>query len=279
MPVIVTSNLVLTDTDETLFGLTADHPIIGWINLVTVSNISATDSDADFPVTNLANPATHLSWKAGAADSPPTYDYITVSPNTADDIDYIAIARHNLGSLAIPIEIGYFDTASPPVWTVLVAESLLADDSPALFRFTAQTLTTVSIRLGPTSLQSEIAVCYCGKLLVLPRRLYQGFAPINYARIAKVTSGRSEAGNFLGRIVLQEFVKDTVPLSLIDPAYFRDHIAAFLVDSKERPFFFAWRPQTYPAEVGYCHMTNDPVPTNQAPHGLIAMQLEMTGII
>jgi hypothetical protein len=103
--------------------------------------------------------------------------------------------------------------------------------------------------------------------------------PINYGRIAKVTNGRSEAGNFLGRIVTQEFVKDTVPLSLIDPVYFRNHIADFLIDSKENPFFIAWRPQTYPREIGYCHMTNDPAPINEAPHGLIAMSLEMTGII
>jgi len=165
------------------------------------------------------------------------------------------------------------------VWTTLVAESVLGDDGPAIFRFTAQSLTSLSIRMGPTSLIAQIAVVYAGKLLVLPRKLYQGFVPINYGRVAKVTSGRSEAGQFLGRIVTQEFVKDSVPLSLIDPAYFRAHIADFLVDSKERPFFIAWRPQTYPAEVGYCHMTNDPAPINDPPHGLVAMTLEMTGII
>jgi hypothetical protein len=51
------------------------------------------------------------------------------------------------------------------------------------------------------------------------------------------------------------------------------------VDSKQNPFFIAWRPQTYPDEVGYCHMTNDPAPINEAPHGLVAMSLEMTGIV
>ena len=278
MSVIFAPNLVLS-VDELAAGLTEDHPIIGWQSIVTTGNISATSSDVNYPISNAANPATHLGWRAGAASSPPTYDYITITTGTADDIDYVAIARHNLASLAIPISIGYFDTSSPPVWIELIAESLLADDGPALFRFTPQSLSTVSIRLGVTALQSQIAVVYCGKLLVLPRKLYQGFAPINHARTAKVTNGRSEAGNFLGRIVTQEFVKDTVPLSLIDPLYFRTYIVDFLIDSKERPFFFAWRPQTYPAEIGYCHMTNDPLPTNEAPHGLIAMQFEMTGII
>jgi hypothetical protein len=194
-------------------------------------------------------------------------------------VDYVAIAGHNLGTLGVSIAIGYFDNSSPPIWTDLVTDSVLANDSPALFRFTAQSLVTVSIRLGPTSQLAQIAVVYAGKLLVLPRKLYQGFVPINYGRVAKVTSGRSEAGQFLGRIVTQEFVKDTVPLSLIDPDYFRAYIADFLVDSKQNPFFIAWRPQTYPDEVGYCHMTNDPAPINEAPHGLVAMSLEMTGIV
>jgi len=277
MALIVSSNLTLTATDESALSL--DHPIIGWDNIVSTSNVSATTSDSMFPVSNVANPATHLYWQVGGAFSPAIYEYVTIVPPSADPVDYVAIARHNLGSLGIPVEIGYFNTASPPVWTTLVAESTLGSDSPALFRFTAQSLNSLSIRLGPTSLLAKIAVVYAGKLLVLPRKIYQGLVPINYGRVAKVTSGRSEAGQFLGRIVTQEFVKDSVPLSLIDPAYFRAHIADFLVDSKERPFFIAWRPQTYPAEVGYCHMTNDPAPINDPPHGLVAMTLEMTGII
>lgn len=276
MAVIFTSNPVLVG-DE--FNLTSDHPIIGWQNLVTTSTISADSADANYPASNMANPATHLFWRAGTPNSPPDYRYITIGTAGAS-VDYVAIARHNLGSLAIPITVGYFTSASPPTWVDLVAENLLAHDGPALFRFSEQVVSTgLMLRLGATSAIPQIAVVYAGKLLVLPRKLYQGFAPIPYGRVARVTNGRSEAGNFLGRIVLQEFVKDSVPLSLIDPTYFRDHIADFLIDSKENPFFMAWRPQTYPDEVGYCHMTNDPVPVNEAPHGLVAMQMEMTGII
>lgn len=273
--IIFAPNLVLLGAES---GLTLDNPIIGWRNAANISNITATSQDSNYPATNMANPATHLLWRVGANSPPPTYQYITVS-GYSDNFDYAAIARHNLGTLQIPIAIGYMDASSPPNFVQIIGDTLLADDGPALFRFTEQGINNVTIRLQAGALAAEIAVVYCGKLLVLPRKVYQGFAPINYARTAKITNGRSEAGQFLGRIVLQEFVKDTMPLSLIDPAYFRDHIADFLIDSKEHPFFIAWRPQTYPLEVGYCHMTNDPVPINEAPHGLIAMQLEMTGII
>jgi len=276
MSVIITRNPVLTALSGDEAGLSLDHPIIGWHNIITPSTIAASSSNSNFPASNMANPATHLTWKCGTSAA--SYQYVTIGSG-GEPIDYVAIAKHNLGSQAIPITVGYFDTNSPPGWHDLVEEHLLADDGPALFRFAEQIVGGLSMRLGLSANIPQIAVVYAGKLLVLPRKVYQGFTPIPYGLVAKVTNGRSEAGNFLGRIVLQEFVRDTMPLSLIGPTYFRDHIADFLIDSKENPFFIAWRPQTYPDEIGYCHMTNDPTPINEAPHGLIAMQLEMTGII
>lgn len=274
MSVIFAPNLVLSG-EEATYGLTADHPVIGWQTFVVPGAVTATTSVAAFPPRNMANPATHLAWRGGATSAT---EYVTLTPSPEIGlVDYVAIARHNIGSAQISISIGY-ETAGP-TWVELVPPVYLGDDGPALFRFNAQTLTNVKIKLLVGLTAPQIAVAYAGKLLTLPRKLYQGFAPIPYGRTAKVTNGRSEAGQFLGRIVLQEFVRDTVPLSLISPTYFRDHIAAFLADSKENPFFFAWRPQSYPHEIGYCHMTNDPVPVNEAPHGLIAMSMEMTGVL
>jgi hypothetical protein len=271
--IIIASNIVLSGDEA---ALSLDHPIIGWS---TATSAAADSEDSNNPASNMQNPATHLFWRAGAPDSPPaTYIYITLAGYN-DNFDYVAIARHNLGTNSTPIAIGYFDSNSPFSFIPLIGDTILPDDGPTLFRFAEQGTNHIVIRLTPGGFTPQIAVAYGGKLLVLPRKVYQGFAPINHSRVAKVTNGRSEAGNFLGRIVLQEFVKDTMPLSLIDPTYFRDHITQFLTASKESPFFIAWRPQTYPTEVGYCHMTNDPVPINEAPHGLIGMQLEMTGII
>jgi hypothetical protein len=279
MGMVITQNPVLMAGDEA--ELSADHPIIGWRNIVTPTNVALTSGSSamNYPPSNLANPATHLFWRALVWNQS---TYITVTTGTADPIDYLAIARHNLGSTGAQVNVGYLSVAdSPATLQNLTDPVILPDDGPALFRFPAQSLSNVTfiIGYGAVAVPVQIAVMYVGKLLVLPRKIYQGLAPINYARVAKVTNGRSEAGNFLGRIVLQEFVKNNIPLSLINPTYFRDHIAEFLVDSKENPFFFAWRPEMYPQEIGYCHMTNDPLPVNQSPHGLIQMQMEMTGVI
>jgi hypothetical protein len=47
----------------------------------------------------------------------------------------------------------------------------------------------------------------------------------------------------------------------------------------ERPFFFAWRPDAYPYEVGYCWLTNDPQPSNALPNGMMSVSLEMAGVV
>lgn len=265
-------------------ALTLDHPIVGWQSIATPATVFADRENADFPAVNMANPATHLKWKSGTVS--PAND-LTIAIVNADlqDVDYIAIAGHNLGSNSVPIIVGYLDDASPAMFHLLDitgpmgSPAVLADNGPKIIRFTAGAYPILLLNLGAVAAELEISVLYCGKLLVMPRKLYQGLTPIPYGRTAKVTNGRTETGNFLGRIVLQEFVKDTIPLSLIDPAYYRNHIDAFMADNKERPFFISWRPETYPSEAGFCHMTNDPMPVNEAPHGLIAMSWEMTGIV
>lgn len=275
MSIVLSPNLVLSGLTGAEAGLTLDHPIVGWDSIVTVDNIVATTEADGYPASNLANPATHRPWIAAAAGA----EELTIATNSADDIDFVAIARHNLNSAGIAIGVGYYDEGSPPTWVELTADVVPGNDGPMLFRFTPQPLSEIVIRLSAGSEPAQIAVAYAGKLLVLPRKLYQGMTPIPYGRNSKATNGRAESGNYLGRIVTQEFVQNKVPLSLIDPAYYRDHIDAFINASNETPFFFGWRPQSYPDEIGYCFMMNNPVPVNESPHGLIAMSLEMTGIV
>jgi uncharacterized protein YfaP (DUF2135 family) len=61
MSLVISSSLVLADEAD---GLSLDHPLIGWHNVVTSATISADTEDANYPASNLANPATHLEWRA-----------------------------------------------------------------------------------------------------------------------------------------------------------------------------------------------------------------------
>ena len=94
------TNLVLSAEED---ALPANTPLIGWQNLVTFSNVSSDTADADYPITNIANPATNIEWRA--ADT--TAQEIFLALNTVEDVDYVGIARHNFGSpdAAIAVEL------------------------------------------------------------------------------------------------------------------------------------------------------------------------------
>lgn len=268
--IVISSSLVLSES-----GLTADHPIIGYRNIVTTSNIAATNSNASYPVTNLANPATHLRWQAAANSPPTTPMYLTITTGSADPIDYLAIAKHNLGTAEITAVVqgddgGGYDDLTDPV--------IPGDDSPLLFRWTAASYTAIRLKLTVGSVVPQIAVLYCGKLLVLPRKIWQGHTPITYGRRQKVISGKSESGNFLGRIITGEWRETSQTIQLVNPADYREDIDDFFESGKDTPFFWGWRPQTYPTEVGYAWLTNDPQPKNASQHGLTEFELRMAGV-
>src|SRR5262245_47647076 len=94
-------------------GLAADVPVgvplIGSNNLVTVSNITSSSAAAGFPITNVANPSTNLKWVGGILTGD---EFITVNGLLNRTVSYLAIAKHNLGSQAIPVSVETSDPAN-----------------------------------------------------------------------------------------------------------------------------------------------------------------------
>jgi hypothetical protein len=271
MSLVISSALVVADTSD---GLSLNHPVIGWHNVVTSTTIEADNEEPNFPASNLANPATHLEWRSDVD----TEQYITVTTNYVDEIDYVGIAGHNFSSEEIPVSVGYFDTSSPPVWVELVEEVMLPDDGPVILRFAAQSKSIVKIKLGAGSGNPIAAVVYVGKLLVVERKIYVGHTPLPDGIKSSVVNGRSESGKFLGRIELGEWRESTIPLSLVSPDWFRTYMRPFLRNGKNLPFFFAWRPEDYPFETGFGWLTEDPAPAPVGPSNLIAFDMKVSGV-
>lgn len=253
----------------------ANNPLIGWHNVVTIANITADTEATDYPATNLANPATNLGWRADDT----TEQYLTVGLSSfTEEVDYVGIARHNFGTAGItPSVEGLAEAGSPEDWVELVADSSLADDAPLVFRFTPQILQQIRVKLPTGTVAARAAVLYVGKLMVLPRRVYVGHTPFTDGLQTKVVTGRSESGRFLGRIVIAEMAQTSVALSKLSPTWFRAYMRPFIRSAIEYPFFFAWRPQSYPGEVGYAWLTSDPQPSNEMSNGMMQVQLQMAG--
>ena len=118
--IVISTALVVSEVSD---GLSLNHPIIGWHNIVTSTSFSPDSQDVNHPASNLANPATHLEWRSESSAE----QYITVSTDYGDELDYVGIAGHNFSSGGIPVMIGYFDTSSEynallHTWSLAVEE-------------------------------------------------------------------------------------------------------------------------------------------------------------
>lgn len=278
MTVVISNSYVITESISGGGTITGDNPVIGYHSLVTSGNLSTTTEDPDHPAVNLANVSTNLRWE-GLLASPEVDEYITLNVAAADPIDYVAVARHNWGTAEIAVSVEYLDDEqSPAAWEELIAPVFLPNDGPVLFRFPPLAYEALRIRLQPGTEAPRAAVVYAGALLVLQRRIYVGHQPINYSRTTKAVNGKSESGNFLGRIILNQMTSTKVGLQNLTPAWYRTYFEPFVQHAYEEPFFFAWRPQSYPREVGFAWLTNDPVPINQRQNGMMQVDLQMTGI-
>lgn len=278
MSVVISGNLVLSDTVSGGEIINADNPLIGWRNRVNASNVSATSEETGFPASNVANPSTALRWQA-AVSSPAMDEYLTFALATEELVDYLAVARHNFWSAQIAVSVEVLnETTSPDSWDEVVSPVIPPNDGPLLFRFTPQGIASIRLRMQPGTAVPRAAVVYCGELLVLQRRIYVGHTPVNYGTQLSVANHRSISGDFLGRIVLGEKTMTQVALQDLTPAWYRTYLEPFRVAAKELPFFFAWRPSAYPYEVGFVWTTNDPQPQNQLANGMMSFSMDVEGV-
>lgn len=270
MGVVFSPNLVLAEDA----GITLDSPLLLWQNRVTVDNPLEASAGAafGFPVTELINPATDLIWISGASVT----QYLTHTTGSAEPYDCVGVARHNFGSLGKSVSVEG-DTGSG--WVALTTPFVPADDSPLMFRFTPGSFTGLRIKITDNiGGVPESAAVFFGRSLPLQRRIYVGHTPITYGRNVMSYVGRAVAGAFLGEITTAEFLESNIEIQNMTPTWYRERLDPFIKVCKRSGFFFAWRPQSYPLEIGYCWVTNSPKPTNQRPNGMMQIAISVSGI-
>lgn len=271
---------------QSLSGFPSDSPsgcpLVGWHNLVTTANVSSTTADASYPITNVANPATHLKWVG-------TYntgdEVITFTINNT--VSYVGVAKHNWGSLGVPVSVEYSTTNSPSDFVQVIAPTILTDNSPIIFRFFPVDVAQIRIKIAVTDASvltafPEAAVIYVGRILVMERSITigKGHTPIPYGRQVNVVNGMSERGNFLGRIVLGESRSSKAEFEWFTSGFYRqvEGLDDFLEAALEIPFFWAWSPDEYPLETGYVWLNNEAVPEVDPVTRRVALTLDMRGV-
>lgn len=278
---IIISNDVVANTPV---WADLNSPVFGIHNLVTEGSLWADSEDQEHRLANLTDPNTWQYWRPdpGSGDS---YANLAVSASGLEPLDYVGIARHNFGSARIMFSIlgvTSYDSNGDPEYVPLIDWTLVANDAPIIVRLPEANYITIHIVLDFGTYGTDIpriAVLYVGKLLVSERRIYVGHSPITLNRQHDIVAGRSENANFLGRIVLQERNSTQVALQNLTPDWYRTYFDPFVDEAVTRPFFFAWRPMSYPNEVGYAWLRDDPSPSNQSPNGMMQVGLNLAGIV
>lgn len=255
-------------SDEQRDGVTDDNPRIGYHNVITASNLTASSSDADWPIANLTNFLTYLFWQGTNLGEH------TIRVQAPGSINYLAIAGHNLSGAVVQPQVSVDSTT----WTALEQQVAVPDNLPFIYEFQDVTPNFFRIRLDSLEEVPVIAVLYVGRILRLQRRLYVGHQPMNLNRDTEVSTGRSESGQFLGRVKRRQSLQGSVNLTNLTAAWYRTQFDPFVEASELAPFFWAWRPDSYPDETALAWLTADPRVQNARSNGMVDVSMSLAGI-
>jgi hypothetical protein len=267
--IVISSNPVLGAGPETV---DARNPRIGWHNLVRADNIFSLEETVDEPSRNVANPTTYLKWRGETiADQ-----WLMVTLDAAEDVDYFAIAKHNLGSSGAFIK--FQSSTNGTDWFDVTALTGLNTDFVYIREFVPVFASYFRLWIEPGTVPPSVGVFYVGHILKLQRRIYVGHVPLTYGRVTSVSTGLSEVGEFLGRTKRREFLESSVDMQNIKPDWYRTEMEPFVEQAAVTPFFWAWRPGDYPFETGYAWLMGDVQPANQRPNGMMQFSFKMQGV-
>jgi len=252
MALFISPSLVVTPVDT----YAAWYPLVGWHNVVAFGNLTATSAASGYPVTNLSTPSTIERWVGGSAAEL----LVTVS-DLDDEIDYVGIARHNLGTAGIEVSVETLTAEPGAVWTEVFAPVLPADDAPLVLRFDAATIIGLRVRLAAGTAAPDMAVLHVGKLVQMQKGLQADFVPLHRAVTREKLNGRNEAGDYFGAIVTNAAAGSTAQFKMLGASWYDANLAEFVLAANQgAACFFVWDPDQHPDDVAYCWLTEDASP-------------------
>ncbi|MBV7482529.1 discoidin domain-containing protein [Bordetella sp. BOR01] len=217
------------------------HSRIGWRTLTRDAEITASSEADSWPAAALANPMTYERWKPEAVPA-----WVQFDAGQAVEVDYLGIASHDLGSAGATFSIQCSDDGA--AWeTAATVEP--ADDNAIMLLI--EPVTARYWRLNVTEAIGSIGVLYLGKVLETYRPVSPGHSPGNLSRRTEIMPNLSMGGQFLGRSIIRQGYATAYEWAHLPAQWYRDNFAPFVEAARKYPFFIAWNPLRYPAEVLY----------------------------
>lgn len=154
-----------------------------------------------------------------------------------------------------------------------------ADGAPIIFLDTEVTKRYLRVDVDGDDDPARIAVINAGPVLAMQMPIRGGgFLPSLFARETVLSQSLSRGGAFLGQSIRRMGIKGNAPFALLTPDWVRDELDPFIREARSYPWFFAWRPETYPLEVGYVVATDDIHPTMQGVGNRMQVSIPYQGL-
>lgn len=267
MSIIIHEDVVLAGDEE---EITPCNPRIGYDNVVLPNTVTSDEGAATR--VNLANPATYLRW---TADTNAT-QHVGANLLSARTVNYYGVAAHNLGSVGAVLTLQTSDNGVD--WDDATLGVLVQNDFTMIEEFENKFSSFFRLKIEGATAPPSIGVLYMGSMLRVQRRIYVGHSPLVLQRKTVVSSGKSESGQFLGRVVRSTTYETKIAVQNLTPTWVRQRLDPFMAASADTPFFWSWRPCDYPTEVGFAWTTGDPSVSNARPNGMMDFDMAIQGI-
>jgi hypothetical protein len=245
------------------------HSRIGHQTYTRSGTATASSAQVDFPADAPLNELTYEFWRPTAL--PATW---TLDAGSSVSANYFGIAAHTLGTSGNTVTI---QGSSDGISYASIDSITPSDNSPIMFLFAGVSYRYWRLSITGVTIPS-IGVVYVGTVLEMLRPCYGGLTPISLSRDTVIRPNRSEGGQWLGRSVIRSGSSMSVNYTNLDNAWVRSTFRDFIDDAVTYPFFFAWRPDNYPEDVGYVWVGEDIKPSNLGTRDLMNVSIQMSGL-
>lgn len=268
-----------------------DNPFVAWDNLGALATLGGTSTLTGGAASNAVNGNTYSYWLPDV----PSSGIVTLvfTFDSAITVGFAGIAAHNIGTLGGQVSIQYSSDAiaSYPgeapdypsaTWTDGGAFAITpTDDSALAWRMVASGNSHQVWRIRISGLTEDdplaIGVAFMGAAeTVIPRRFYQGFAPIITPTEVNLQSNVSVGGNLLGSSVVSQGSRLSATVNHLEPSFVRGTAwTAFQRHFNQgKPAFFGWRPETFTGDLHYIWRDGDLIrPENSGPRDFMSVSI------
>lgn len=245
------------------------HPRIGIRSLFYDGTVTASSEATAHPKENATDA---LDWDWWEPTSMPAW--IAVDAGQAVDVTYLGIAAHDLRTQGVTVTL---QSSTDGVSWSDISSFVPSDNSPQMLITARNTARYWRVYLEGNA-PPKIGVVQLGLALAMQRPIYQGHSPMSLSRQTDIRPNRAEGGSRLGRSIIRRGNATSVSFENLSAQWVRDHFDPFIKMARTYPFFWAWRPNQFPDEVGWGWVNDDIVPENSGPRNLMSVGFDVVGV-